>query len=285
MVDGLYGRSTETKYARVPLWLFETGVSLQAVATYALLHGKYGHYEKKIPSYATLAKLLGVSRPSVIKYIKELREVGALAVVARHSDSGDQQSNEYVIAFNEPLPVVNMLTTSELGERAGGGQHADQGGQHSDHGGQNTDHGGQHADPIEDVLIEDVPKKTSPSSASPRARAGKRVEDDPLFAEFWAAYPRKRAKGDARKAWAQALKQGADPAVVIGAARRYAAERAGQDPRYTAYPATWLRGERYADATDPAYQPAPGDSRFRGGPHQPIPTHDDWNNGRVEVIL
>jgi hypothetical protein len=64
-------RSTETKYARTPLWLFETGATLQAKATYAWLHGRYGHYDLVVPSYNTLAKELGVSKGSVINYVKE----------------------------------------------------------------------------------------------------------------------------------------------------------------------------------------------------------------------
>src|SRR5690606_10841782 len=54
--EGLPGRSTERRYARVPLWLFQSGVSLQAIATDAWLHGRYGHLEEKFPSYRALAR-------------------------------------------------------------------------------------------------------------------------------------------------------------------------------------------------------------------------------------
>lgn len=60
------------------------------------------------------------------------------------------------------------------------------------------------------------------------------------FPEFWAAYPNKKDEDDARKAFAAAIKRGADPAALIDGAKRYAVERAGQDPKFTKHPATWL---------------------------------------------
>ncbi|MFI7014416.1 hypothetical protein [Streptomyces sp. NPDC050164] len=73
------------------------------------------------------------------------------------------------------------------------------------------------------------------------------------FDEFWAAYPRKVAKGTARTAWSKALKRGADPAAITAAATRHAAQwRAlNTSPQYIPYPATWLNGERYDDALEP----------------------------------
>lgn len=152
-------RSTETKYARTPLWLFETETTLQAKATYAWLHGRYGHYDLVVPSYNTLAKELGVSKGSVINYVKELVEVGAIVAIERYTDSG-QTTNEYVIAFNEPFEVVNPLTTDELGEHDEGGQPADTGGQNTDQGGQPADQTGQPAGTRKKTSYTDVPKKT-----------------------------------------------------------------------------------------------------------------------------
>lgn len=151
-MEGLPGRSTETKYARIPLWLYETGVSMQAIAMYGWLHGKYGHYDQTFPSYAVLSRELPVSRSSVVAYIKELEQVGALAVRKRWI-SARQTTNEYVIAFNEPLSTGGQNTDHP--EPAEGGQHTDQadlheseeGGQHTDRGSQNADPGSQNADP------------------------------------------------------------------------------------------------------------------------------------------
>lgn len=75
-----------------------------------------------------------------------------------------------------------------------------------------------------------------------RARA---TSSDPLFDEFWQAYPRKTDKANARKAWPKAVKK--KPAAdLIAAAAAYAATK--PDPKFTAHPSTWLNGERWDDA-------------------------------------
>jgi hypothetical protein len=67
------------------------------------------------------------------------------------------------------------------------------------------------------------------------------------FATFWSTYPRKIAKGAARRAWDKALKAGHNAAEITAGAARFATERAGQDPKYTPHPASWLNAERWGD--------------------------------------
>jgi hypothetical protein len=93
--------------------------------------------------------------------------------------------------------------------------------------------------------------KNSSSTAPPstdRPKPGS--DDDPQFARFWAAYPRRIGKGQARRAWATAIKK-ADPEAIIEAAGRFTALRGNEDPKFTAHPSTWLNGERWADVPDP----------------------------------
>jgi len=73
--------------------------------------------------------------------------------------------------------------------------------------------------------------------------------EPPGFEKFWDAYPRHVAKGAARKAWVKATKT-TDPDVVIAAVKRYADDKT-RDPQYTAYPASWLNGERWTDEAPP----------------------------------
>lgn len=69
------------------------------------------------------------------------------------------------------------------------------------------------------------------------------------FDKFWACYPKKVAKADARKAWAQTKAVRPDITTVINAVT--AACRTEQWMRgggqFIPYPATWLRGERWDD--------------------------------------
>jgi len=73
------------------------------------------------------------------------------------------------------------------------------------------------------------------------------------FAEFWAAYPRKTAKDDARKAWQKAVRR-APPAEIIAGLARATFDRR-EFPRFVPHPATWLNGGRWQDEAGSA----PGD--------------------------
>jgi hypothetical protein len=80
-------------------------------------------------------------------------------------------------------------------------------------------------------------------------------DDDPDWAAFWDAYPRKVAKGQARKAWRTAIRnRKAGPKEIILAAERYRDDRT-RTAEFTAHPATWLNGERWADYAAAASQP------------------------------
>lgn len=76
-------------------------------------------------------------------------------------------------------------------------------------------------------------------------------EDNSDFGAFWLVYPKRRDKQDALKAWTAAIKAGADPQRMITRATEYARERAGQDPKFTKYPATWIRKGCYENEPEP----------------------------------
>jgi hypothetical protein len=84
------------------------------------------------------------------------------------------------------------------------------------------------------------------SPPSPSHRKEHVYIEDP-FRRFWAVYPKHIGKAPAAKAFTTATQNGADPEKIIEGAKRYAAERHGQGERYTAYPAKWLREERWND--------------------------------------
>jgi hypothetical protein len=69
---------------------------------------------------------------------------------------------------------------------------------------------------------------------------------DPDFAAFWDVYPRRVAKGQARKAWKTAVVKGSvDPKAIILGAERYRDDhnRQSRPAEYTKHPGTWLNGE------------------------------------------
>lgn len=72
---------------------------------------------------------------------------------------------------------------------------------------------------------------------------------DREFAEWWSAYPRKKGKGQAAKAYRGARKK-TDATTLLGAVKRQTATLLSKGPDFCPYPATWLNGERWDDEPD-----------------------------------
>lgn len=87
--------------------------------------------------------------------------------------------------------------------------------------------------------------------------------NDAAFDAFWAAYPRRKDKQEARKAFDAVLRRKVDPARLIAAAKAYAATE--PDERYVKYPATWLRAGSYDNEPD-----QPRQLRAVSGGYQPF---------------
>ena len=75
------------------------------------------------------------------------------------------------------------------------------------------------------------------------------TQTPPTFDAFWSAYPRKIAKGHARKAFEKACKL-ADPAEIIAAVGKFAYAMQDTEKQYIPHPTTWLNGERWEDDMD-----------------------------------
>lgn len=115
-----------------------------------------------------------------------------------------------------------------------------------------------------------VDKDSSPAAdaSSSKQAAAKTDHHLEAFGAFWFSYPKKKAREEAKQAWIAAIERGADPARIVAAATAYANERVGEDPKYTKYPATWLKKGCYDDEPDPTHKPAV--------PANGIPQQNDW---------
>lgn len=68
------------------------------------------------------------------------------------------------------------------------------------------------------------------------------------FSEFWKAYPRRIAKGAARRIFERSLRLATIEQILVGVANyRKWIDDAGIEEKFVAHPATWLRAERWAD--------------------------------------
>jgi hypothetical protein len=74
------------------------------------------------------------------------------------------------------------------------------------------------------------------------------ARDTPEFLAFWRAYPRKDAKGAARRSFARALAIVTFSDIMDGLARYPFSD----DPRYRPMPSTWLNQERWDSEPDTA---------------------------------
>lgn len=76
--------------------------------------------------------------------------------------------------------------------------------------------------------------------------------DDPGFTAFWSAYPRRVAKGEARRAWKQTASiRPPLPDILAAIEAQKRTEQWRKDGgTYIPHPATWLRAERWDDETE-----------------------------------
>jgi hypothetical protein len=91
----------------------------------------------------------------------------------------------------------------------------------------------------------DLPPQGPPLS---KAALAKQLAED--FNDWYAIYPKHVGRGAAVNSYTKARKNGATVEELMAGARRYAAERKGQEPQFTKAPATWLNQECWTDEPD-----------------------------------
>lgn len=102
------------------------------------------------------------------------------------------------------------------------------------------------------------PKENNPSPLPPHHPIFSDAGD--AFEDFWAIYPNKVGKADARKKFPIALRK-VKFDVLLDALRRYAGKT---DDRPWLNPATWLHQERWADQPAQVSRGSPGGQPLRG---------------------
>lgn len=97
------------------------------------------------------------------------------------------------------------------------------------------------------ALIQSESNPNPNPNPNPKARAE-------LFARFWDAYPKKKAKQDAQKAWDKLKPDEELTTTIIAAVLRFTAspDWTKDGGRYIPFPATFLNGHRWEDDIGPA---------------------------------
>lgn len=149
----------------------------------------------------------------------------AREVARKNKTAAQSQGVSQALSHDEIVSVTDDVTASK-GEREGEGE------------------GNREESPPLSPSVDGASKRSPVQSKS--------MEIEADFAAFWAQYPRRDDRGRAIKVYAAARKKGVAAADILAGAMRYAAERQGQDPKFTKMAATWLNAEAWANgATKP----------------------------------
>ena len=287
-----------TPFGLVPEWVDERVTDGTAMRVYVRLARKYANVARDaFPEEITLADELGVSERTVRRCLGTLTDVGAIRITRTRRADGHYGRNLYHLPMDEPADHRSSVSG---GSDQGKPEHhrTPVAGGPPDTSGRSK--GNQtHVTPQPDKPL--TPSSNSDEfedlSAHTRARTrahARRGASNPgqgeqlallepsgpveavvpihrkaeeTFARFWQVYPLKKAKGDAWKAWLKAVKT-TDPDVIIEGVGRYVTELRASGA-YTAYPATWLNGQRWLDEPAAAGNARAGGSDTRSNGYRP----------------
>lgn len=99
-------RPKGTRFAQVPHWLLDAGISATAMKVWAAIARHINSKTRRgFPKRRTIAALIGMSLSAVDRALRELRRVGALVSRPRRRADGGQSSNEYLLLW-QPLPEL-----------------------------------------------------------------------------------------------------------------------------------------------------------------------------------
>ncbi|MGV9668058.1 hypothetical protein [Nocardia niigatensis] len=133
------------------------------------------------------------------------------------------------------------------------------------------------ASPVE-LPTRPVPTTSNEVVQKTSSTAARSTASDPAgFDEFWAAYPRRVGKGQARTAYAKAIAKAGQQAVLDGALR-FATDPNLPEGQYVPHPATWLNGERWTD------DPLPAKGRQAGPAPLPQLTPNERKHAAAELL-
>lgn len=203
-------------FAIVPLKMIGS-VSASAVCVYAVLAEAANQDQAAWPSKATIGDRTDLSPRTVQRCIAELRDAGWIKVAERSRANGSQTSNTYIVMrIRGDINVSGGETTASPPE----------------------------PDPLELKFV------TEEHIVHPQADE---QHNEQPFDIWWAEYPRKVRKPEARKAYVKATKKvGHDR--LLEAMRTYRDLDGRVAKGFILHPATWLNQECWNDEIIEAHQ-------------------------------
>lgn len=237
----------DTQFAIVPLWLVGAlkgnGSAGSALMVYVSL-GRWADYDtgECWPSHSTIAEMIGASRATVQRSLALLQEVGAVEVRVEYGDDGDQKSNRYRLR-RVPHPRGGGCIMDE----AGGASPMMQGGASP------VKRGVHHTRSTNKTQKNKTQKNETQKNEHTLALAEIETSEHvvPTFDDWYAAYPTKKGKAEARKRWTKMTDADRGDALAALDSVRRQADHEGT--RYIPHASTWLNQRRWEDEP---WQPA-----------------------------
>lgn len=239
----------------------------KTVAVALVLNFYNGKTDRCFPSYESLAEAAGLRRrATAIEAIKILGDAGWLEI-ERRPRPGRSQTNTFGLRLDR---------VSKLEKGTDSGPFSD--GKSTENVPFNSQKGTENARKGTISVPESLKNPPSPygeggdSPLSPHRPAGE-VDGfiEAAFLEFWRQFPKKKNFKEAKTAYTHVVTTGEATVEVLNAgAMRYAAERDGEDPRYTKNPKTWLEGHCWMDEPTPSGAPSRQGHQNQSKPFDPI---------------
>lgn len=182
------------------------------------------------PGVQRLQARTSLSESSIRRAIRDLSKQGLVNIVFRYDDSGRQTSNHYTLPLAESPPPPSQNSDPGLSNRQGGGCPIDRG-------------VGVSLTPLELNLKRNCKEETKSTPLPPKG------ERETGFAQFWDAYPKKRGKAAALKAWRK-WKPPLDAVLEALKWQTVSADWAKDAGQFIPHPATYLNHGRWEDAPE-----------------------------------
>lgn len=204
-------------FAIAPNWFVrDPGIASRTKVTYLVLASHTGRDGTWWISHRQIAEEAGVSESSVIRSLRDLRDMGLVTWDERRTAKGDRVENLYRIAVTPPSGHSDTTLVSQ-------GHHP---------GVTVTE---QQEEPEEEPKELQRPPSRGVTTPPPEPEG---------FREFWGVWPIKQGLIAARVAYARALTM-TDPTTLRRQAVAYA--RTVTDPQYAVRASRWLAEQRWTD--------------------------------------
>jgi Helix-turn-helix domain len=232
------------------------------------------HYNAKFgrcdPSFATIARAIGIDRRTVIRAVQTLIADGWITKRTRGGGNGGAHvSNSFDFIWDRAgdssattgdSDDTSRVSSESLGGASGDTPPSDFGDRPPGDSGDTQNYG---IDSNSEILNDEVSAGSKQSCVSDHRDDTHHHGPSGLdsFERWWQNYPLRVAKDDALREYNKIIVAGrASHDDLLRGAMRYGAVCAGKDPRYFPYPANWLKGGRWSDEPEPQHEQANSDA-------------------------